>query len=187
MSIAPATSSRVLLGALLLAMGMALYTGCSDQGSERRGGGDMPDLNAGSTQTMPDSGAAGTAEGGAAGAPSAGPVLWCDAFKVINCVCQQCHQNPPLNGAPIPLMTYEDTQPPFPFPSSTNRVWQKMQMDVSTKAMPFMGDPSILPTVKPLTDEQFNTLLTWLAEGAHDEGGTECTPTCDWSDGTPEL
>ena len=28
--------------------------------------------------------------------------------------------------------------------------------------MPYMGDPTVTPPVKPLTDEQFKTLLTWL-------------------------
>lgn len=195
MSIALATPVRTLLMALLAGALAALYSGCSDQGTERQGGGEVPDLMAGASPTTPEggaeagaSGAAGAADTGAAGAlPGGGSVQWCDAYKVINCVCQQCHQNPPLNGAPISLMTYEDTQKPFPFAASTKHVWNQMQTDVSTFVMPYMGDPNVSPPVKPLTDEQFDTLLTWLMEGAHPEGGTECTPTCDWSDGTPGL
>ena len=198
MSIASATRVRTLLGALLAAAVMALYAGCSAQSTERRGGEHVPNLTAGSSPTAPEAGAqggalgaagaAGAADAGEAGAlPGAGPVQWCDAYQVINCVCQQCHQNPPLNGAPIPLVTYDDTQRPFPFKSSTNRVWNKMQSDVSTLVMPYMGDDTVTPKVQPLTDDQFKTLLTWLMQGAHPEGGTECTATCDWSDGTPGL
>ena len=198
MSIAAARSSHALIGATLVAAAAALFSGCGDQSTERKGGDDLPDLTAGSPASvagasvggaavMADGGASGASEAGAAGAMMTSPVQWCDAYKVINCVCQQCHQNPPLNGAPIPLLTYEDTQAPFPFATSTKLVWNKMQTDVTGRIMPYMGDPNIKPTVQPLTDEQFDTLTTWLDEGAHDEGGTACTATCDWSDGTPEL
>jgi hypothetical protein len=181
---------------------MALHTGCSDQGTERKGGGDVPDLTAGNAPTAgsgqtagnapmagasAESGAGGAAEGGSAGVVGSGLVPWCDTYKIINCVCQQCHQNPPLNGAPIPLMTYEDTQAPFPLPSSKNQVWQTMQTVIANRFMPYTGDPSVKPPVQPLTDEQQNLMLTWLKEGAHAEGGTKCSATCDWSDGTPDL
>ena len=182
-------SGRALGAVFALAL-FALH-GCGDQSSERRGGGDVPDLNAGAPSASggqpAESGAAGASEGGAAGEPvPSGPVQWCDAYKVINCVCQQCHQNPPLNGAPIPLMTYEDTQAPYPFATSKKKVWQEMQQVVTSRFMPYTADPTILPTVKPLDDARQSTLLTWLMEGGHDEGGTDCPQTCDWSDGTPE-
>jgi len=160
-----ATSSRGLIGVTFLAAVLALYTGCSDQGTERYGGGQMPDLTAGS---------------GAGGGASDRLVPWCDAYKVINCVCQQCHQNPPVNGAAMPLMTYEDTQAPFPQPTSSTLVWQKMQSAVSNRTMPETGNPSVVPAVKPLTDAERNTLLNWFAQGAHDQGGRDCPMTCDW-------
>ncbi|HYQ29837.1 MAG TPA: hypothetical protein VER04_21560 [Polyangiaceae bacterium] len=151
---------------------LALYTGCGDQGTEPKGGGELPDLNAGS-----GSGA------GAAGAGAGAPVPWCDAYKIINCVCQQCHQNPTLNGAAMPLMTYEDTQAPFPLPTSSTFVWQKMQVAVGNRSMPETSNPSVSPAVKPLTEAQRTTLLDWLAQGAHDQGGRSCPMTCDWAKG----
>src|SRR5687768_118349 len=36
-------------------------------------------------------------------------VRWCQAFLVLETVCQRCHTDPTLNGAPVPLLTYEDT------------------------------------------------------------------------------
>jgi hypothetical protein len=111
----------------------------------------------------------------------AGPVKWCDAYKILNCSCQQCHQDPPLHGAPIPLMTYADTQAPFPSPTADRKVWQEMQTVISTGFMPFTGDSAVMPPVQPLTDDQQTTLLSWLAQGAHDEGGQDCPNTCDWS------
>jgi len=156
---------------------LALYTGCGDQSTERKGGGELPDLNAGSGAS--DAGTAGAGAGGAQG----GLVPWCDAYKIVNCVCQQCHQNPTRNGAAMPLMTYEDTQAPFPQATSSTRVWQRMQVAVTTRTMPETTNPSVDPAVKPLSEAQRKTLLDWLAQGAHDEGGRNCSMTCDWSKG----
>jgi len=125
----------------------------------------------------------GTSDGasGSDGGPE--PVTWCEAYKIINCSCQQCHQNPPLHGAPIPLVTYEDTQAPFGKPPGT--VWQEMQSVVESRSMPYTGDPAVMPPVQPLTDEQQTTILAWLSQGATDEGGQKCTMTCDWNKAPP--
>jgi hypothetical protein len=170
-----ATSTRGLIGATFMAVLLALYSGCSDQSTERQGG-EIPDLNAGAS----NAGAAG-----AAGGQSGVPVPWCDAYKIINCVCQQCHQDPMLNGAAMPLMTYEDTQAPFPLATSSTFVWQKMEVAVRSRVMPETSNPSVVPAVEPLTDAQRNTLLGWLAQGAHAEGGRNCPMACDWSKGPP--
>ena len=169
-----ARSTRVSIGVTFTAAVLALYTGCGDQSSGRKGGGEIPDLTAGNGAG--DAGASG-AEGGAAGEL----VPWCDAYKIVNCVCQQCHQNPTLNGAAMPLMTYEDTQAPFPTASSSTLVWQKMQVAVKNGTMPETSNASVTPPVKPLTDAERKTLLDWLAQGAHDEGGRNCPTTCPWS------
>ncbi len=158
MRITSAARTRVFFGALLALCAAASASSCGASSST-------------------DAGVAGAA--GAAGSSDA--VTWCAAYQVVNCVCQQCHQSPPLNGAPIPLLTYADTQAPFPDKTSDKKVWQEMQLDVSTGAMPYTGDKTIMPLVKPLTEDQKSTLLTWLAQGAHDEGGQDCPNTCDWS------
>jgi len=178
MSIAPAVSARVLIGAMF-ASGLLALHGCGDQSSERRGGAGMPNLTAGAGGMLSEAGASG---GG--GAAADGLVPWCAAYKVINRVCQQCHQNPPVNGAPIPLMTYADTQAHLPA-SSANAVWMTALGYVSSGFMPFTGDPSVVPPVKPLTAEQKDTLLTWLNQGALDVGGTDCPMGWDWSKGPP--
>jgi len=163
-----AKSTRKLLGTTFAVALLALYTGCGDESTEREGGGEVPDLEAGS----------GSGEAGAAGA-SGDRVPWCDAYKVIHCACQQCHQDPTLNGAAMPLMTYEDTQAPYPTATSSTFVWQRMQSTVSSGFMPDTGNPSVVPPVKPLTDAQRETLLGWLAQGAHAEGSRDCPMTCD--------
>ena len=163
--------SRVLLGIASVAALVALYAGCasSDVNTNRQGGPLPPIPEAGLHEAS----------------LSDVPVPWCAAYQIINCVCQQCHQNPPLNGAPIPLMTYADTQAPFPLATSKNHVWQTMQNVVSTRFMPYMGDKTVMPVVLPLDDDDYDTLLSWLAQGAVDLGGQDCPMTCDWSKGPP--
>jgi len=128
---------------------------------------------------------ASKSDGMSAGDGGPEPVTWCEAYKIINCVCQQCHQNPPLHGAPIPLMTYADTQAPFPNATSSGTVWQEMQGVVGNRFMPFTGDKTVMPPVQRLTDEQQATIMTWLSQGATDLGGQSCPMTCDWSQGPP--
>jgi hypothetical protein len=161
---------RSLMGAITVAALMALYGGCASNSvsTHQEGGGSPP--------PVPE---AGLSEGTS---PSDAPVPWCAAYHIINCVCQQCHQNPPLNGAPIPLMTYDDTQAPF---GTKELVWQVMQDVVSSRFMPFTGDPTVMPVVLPLDDDDYNTMLAWLGQGATDLGGQDCPMECDWSKGPP--
>src|SRR6187402_3544409 len=133
MLIAAATLRRVVFGFLLSGACVALHTGCGgSDGDSSAGAGSGP---------MPEAGV----EAGAAGADNGGAVKWCDAYRIINCSCQQCHQAEPIHGAPIPLMTYEDLQAPFPLETSENRVWQTMEDVVSIGFMPFTGDSSVMP------------------------------------------
>jgi hypothetical protein len=37
----------------------------------------------------------------------------CDVFAVIHSVCNHCHTNPQLHGAPFQILTYADTQQPY--------------------------------------------------------------------------
>jgi len=164
-------STRVPFGVLAIAGLMALHVGCSSSDlTTNRQGGPLPPL--------PDAGAHEASL-------SDTPVPWCAAYHIINCVCQQCHQNPPIHGAPIPLMTFADTQAPFPPSSTKNKVWQTMQDAVSTRFMPYTGDKTVLPPVQPLSDADYDTLLSWFAQGATDLGGQDCPMECDWSKGAP--
>lgn len=149
-------------------MGMiALYSACgsSDVSTMREGGGGAP-------------------QAGSSGVDSDVQVPWCAAYHVINCVCQQCHQNPPVHNAPIPLMTYDDTQAPLA-PGSSKQVWTIMQSYVMSGYMPFREDKTVMPPVQPLSAEDKNTLLSWFAQGATDLGGQDCPMDCDWSKGPP--
>jgi hypothetical protein len=99
-------------------------------------------------------------------------VLWCQALAVLEPVCQRCHQNPPLHGAPFPLVTYENTQASY-FGSDV-KIWAVMQDVVASDYMPATFT-DIEPPIEPLTCEQKTTLLGWLEQGAKDVGGLNCT------------
>ncbi len=113
------------------------------------------------------------------------PVPWCAAYQVLNTVCQQCHQNPPINGAPIPLLTYADTQAQF-F-STEFTVHEVMYQVVLDDEMPYRGTAAdggaILPKVRPLTPQEKYTLLSWLNQGATNLGGEDCPMVYDWAAG----
>ena len=124
-----------------------------------------------------DSGATHGAGGAAVGgAPSSGGVTFCAALTVLRDKCQRCHQSPPQHGAPMPLLTYEDTQGQY---YTTNKTWSDAIVGaVARGVMPDLtqNDPptSLMPPVEPLTEDEKATLLDWLAEGALPEGGTNC-------------
>jgi uncharacterized membrane protein len=75
--------------------------------------------------------------------------------------CQTCHQDPPLHGAPFPLLKYEDFQKPF---FDNLLVWQEAAMQIEPKGspgMPFGNAPQ-------LTSDEHATLQGWFAA---------CTPS----------
>jgi len=166
MKFARSVSGRGLLGSTPVIAAIALLSACgsNDVTTMHEGGGGMPALPDGGTDT------------GAA-------VPWCAAYRIVNCVCQQCHQNPPVHGAPVPLMTFDDLHADVP--GSSMKIWQLAQNYVSIRYMPFTGDKTVMPPVQPLSNDDYNTMLGWFAQGATDLGGQDCPMTCDWSKGPP--
>jgi len=146
---------------LVLAAYLALVA-CSDDGTDvTRRGGPIPSTAGGADSS------GGSANGDA--------VKWCDALAVIKAKCQRCHQDPLQNGAPMPLLTYDDTQATW---SSTQAVHDVMLDVVDRGIMPYvtLNDPpnSLMPPVEPLTSTEKATLLGWLKQGALPAGGTAC-------------
>jgi len=135
----------------------ALTFGCSgsDTSLERRGG------------PLPDDGTDG----------DLGPTVpFCDALTVIRAKCRRCHQDPPQNGAPVPFLTYEDTQARY---FMTNMKFSDVMLPAVEKDfMPFVAANNapnpIMPPVEPLTAAEKATLVGWLKQGALPEGGTTC-------------
>lgn len=145
---------------LLLVLASPLLSfGCSndDTSAERRG------------DALPDPGSGGAADLGA-------PITFCDAVIVLRAKCQRCHQSPPQHGAPVPFLTYADTQAQYYMTDSKwsdsmfSQVGRDFMPDTSQNAPP----TSIMPPVEPLTADEKATLMAWLEQGANPEGGTDC-------------
>jgi hypothetical protein len=84
---------------------------------------------------------------------------FCAARAVLRDKCQRCHQEPTLNGAPFPLLTYDDTQvvDRKGVPRS-----QRMKDAIESDYMP----PLFLelePAVEPLQESERTALLGWLS------------------------
>jgi hypothetical protein len=160
----PSTSLYVLLFVSLAIVGCS-----SEDPSLQRRGGPVPSPSI--------DGTAGESPVGVAGAGGAGELIrFCEALTVIRAKCQRCHQQPPLNGAPVPFLTYDDTQAPYG--SSEFKYFEVMLPAVEEGRMPYVAlnspPTSIMPPVEPLTDEEKATLVGWLMQGARPEGGTAC-------------
>lgn len=108
-----------------------------------------------------------SAASGASGAVSSS---WCATDRVLSHKCRRCHRDPPLNGAPFPLLSYDDTQV---VDGRGKPRFQKMADSVASAYMPpqFL---SLTPPVEPLTDEERSTLLEWCAAGARADDGAAC-------------
>ncbi len=109
---------RPVLAALTFAAcAAALAPSCNASVVEACLDGPCPSENGG----MGGTGARGTsstAKGAGGGADACPPTpqtgdIPCDVFTVIHLNCNPCHQNPPKNGAPFPLLDYSDTQQLF--------------------------------------------------------------------------
>lgn len=123
-----------------------------------------------------DSGSKGDSGGTDAGGSASGGVAFCEALTVIRDKCQRCHLSPPEHGAPVPFMTYEDTQAQY---YTTDRKWSDAMVSaVARGIMPDLAQNqpplSLMPPVEPLTEDEKTTLLDWLAQGAKPAGGTDC-------------
>ena len=116
------------------------------------------------------SGAGGTSgAGGGDGGVEGGPNLCvgmdppatgdypCPVFDVINRRCRPCHQNPPQQGAPFTLMSFEDIQKPYP-DMPTRKIYQQMTVQTRAGAIPRMPqgadftDQALLADLKVLQD-----------------------------------
>lgn len=73
------------------------------------------------------------------------------------------------------LVTYEDTHGMW---TMTKDVHDAVLHVIARNFMPYvaLNDPptSLMPPVESLSDDEKQTLLTWLIKGALPEGGTDC-------------
>jgi uncharacterized membrane protein len=164
---------------MLLVLGVA----CGDHEPVISGGaGGEAGSMAGSAGAGDAGGTAGDdSQGGAAGdgeAGSASAIPFCAVLVVLEDKCQRCHRMPPEFGAPFPLLTYEDTQRVEP-PDGGAEVYRKMRPVIETEFMPPLWITDVEPPVEPLTDDERDLLLDWIADGAM-EGAEDA---CDGSGG----
>jgi hypothetical protein len=101
-----------------------------------------------------------------------GTITWCEVSDVLVAKCQRCHVGEKgLNGAPFPLVTFEDTQAPYG--STGQRRWERMRYMVDEDLMPPV-DASFSPPPEKLATGEKALLMTWFDEGAKAVGGTDC-------------
>jgi hypothetical protein len=95
--------------------------------------------------------------------------LPCDVDAVLGAVCQKCHASPPIEGAPISLVTYADTQAPYtsePLYDGT-ATWKVIGDQLSAGLMPQA------PVTISAADRA--VLLDWVGHGAPPApSGTTC-------------
>jgi uncharacterized membrane protein len=89
--------------------------------------------------------------------PPASGAFPADVAAVLADKCQTCHKSPPVNHAPFPLLTYEDT---LGSDSLCNGVpiWQAMHYVIQPKSVPHMP----FGNAPQLTSSEFMTLDGWL-------------------------
>jgi hypothetical protein len=89
-------------------------------------------------------------------------ILPCDVDAAMKASCRPCHSNPPAHGAPMALITFDDTRAP----------WTQLPTYDNTPTWKVIGDvidanwmPQPLKGVE-LTPAQRQTLLSWVHSGA---------------------
>ncbi len=95
------------------------------------------------------------------------PFSWvADVEPVVRANCQGCHSNPPQNGAPMPLVTFADTQ----IPSRSGRpIWETMGRRTSSLTAPMPP-----PGAGTLDANGRRIIRVWAATGGPERpsGGT---------------
>jgi len=109
----------------------------------------------------PDAGGPGpSGSGGSIGGTSSGSSAYCDLQQMLRTRCDGCHSNPPVSGAPMPLVTYADLLAPAR--SNPARI-------VADVALERMQDPvrPMPPAPAPhATAAEVSILSNWIAAGS---------------------
>lgn len=100
---------------------------------------------------------AGCSEGGVA----SGALNYCDDVRpIVAEKCVRCHADPPKNGAPFSLTTYEQFQKPHPTATELE-IGELAIAAIESGRMPATSI-ALEPAVLPLTKEEKEILLEWL-------------------------
>jgi len=141
---------RFLAPLALISALAALGSACTAELEESCLGGECVPPGAPPVPPAPTSGAGG---GGAAcdDTPATGDFP-CDVFDLLQTHCHTCHSDPPKNGAPYSLLTYEDTRAP-------HLMTAEFRFERMAKAI----ESGFMPIGETLTDADKQTLLDWLS------------------------
>ncbi|MEJ7729905.1 MAG: hypothetical protein WKG00_11855 [Polyangiaceae bacterium] len=108
--------------------------------------------------------------------------LPCEVWQVLHDKCHCCHQDPPKNFAPFPLLTYELTREPFGTKGLLR--WQRMSQVIQDDGLPSMP----LATAADLTASEKQVLDEWFAAcappAAKYKGGVD---GCEESEAPPTM
>jgi hypothetical protein len=105
------------------------------------------------------SSSAGAGAGGGAGGIEAGG-LPCDVEEVLEANCQKCHSDPPVFGAPMPLMRHADLMAPA-FSDAKRKVYELVGERIHDAAAPMPQPPN-----DPLDEAETKVIDSWVAAGA---------------------
>jgi hypothetical protein len=100
--------------------------------------------------------------------------LPCAVDDVLSRKCRMCHQNPPLYGAPMPLLTWDDLHGPARSTPS-KKVFELVSTRIHSPTRP-------MPPMGPLGDADMRPLDEWIAAGAPRATDT-CQPPTDGGTG----
>jgi hypothetical protein len=163
---APAARIARNLAAAALAMTLALQAmACDDNPEVMLPDAAMPDAAADrGSEVSPGDGPvpadAADAAGDATDAAAVAGYFPCEIEAVLKAKCHTCHVMPPINGAPMSLLTWADTQN-LASGSTTIKIWQQASTYVASGYMPFITSPT-----GPLSDAEKAILLPGLQDGA---------------------
>lgn len=114
----------------------------------------------GSSFTAPGTSDAGGASDASLTFPVTGTPLPCDVDSVLANNCRQCHTNPPVNGAPMPLQFQENLDAPARSDSS-KKVYELVGARIHDDARPMPQPPNARLNVADT-----KVLDDWIAAGA---------------------
>jgi hypothetical protein len=173
--------TRLFFSSSLLTAFTALLvlSACDANTTEGCIGGVCDPGSGGSGATTTTGASGGGGSGGGAEPPATGDFP-CEVFAIIHDKCNPCHTDPPKNGAPFPILTYEDTQ--LPFGTKGKKRYERMAEVIAPASGPFMPLQPNGEGVTPLSEAELGLLSAWLAAPtAEAQGkGCECPGTgCD--------
>lgn len=149
---------RAVWAAAALAAAALLGASCADSDVEE---GCTSGECTGATSTATGDATATTGPaGGGGGGPAACAFddtreLPCDVFTILDARCHRCHAAEPVNGAPFPLMTWDDLQADY----FGKPVWERASTAIQPDAFPRMpfGEDPLPEETRAVLDAWFDT------------------------------